>query len=486
MTTTPDLLPVANHFATELPELALAWQAEDAPDPRVVLLNEPLAAELGLDPAQLRSADGARLLTGNLVPAGATPVAQAYAGHQFGGFSPRLGDGRALLIGELTDRAGRLRDLHLKGSGCTPFSRGGDGRAALGPMLREYVISEAMHALGVPTTRSLAVVATGRPVRRETDLPGAVLARVASSHLRVGTFQYAAASGDDQLLRRLTDHAIARHHPEAADAPIPSLALLEAVAAAQADLVARWMLVGFVHGVMNTDNMTISGETIDYGPCAFMDAFDPAAVYSSIDTGGRYAYGNQPLAAEWNLARFAETLLPLISEDSGRAVELATEALGTFRARYGASFASGLLAKIGLTSAVGDAAAVDLSERLLGLLQGSRVDWTSGFRALTTAARGDSEVLRGLVVDLPGLDAWLQRWRAMGPDADLMERSNPVYVPRNHLVEEALDAATAGDPGPVHRLLDAVQQPFDERPGLERHAAPAPQDFGRYVTYCGT
>ncbi len=486
MTTTPDLLPVANDFATELPELALAWQAEEAPEPRVVLLNEPLATELGLDPAPLRSADGARLLTGNVVPVGATPVAQAYAGHQFGGYSPRLGDGRALLIGELTDPAGRLRDLHLKGSGRTPFSRGGDGRAVLGPMLREYVISEAMHALGVPTTRSLAVVATGRPVRRETDLPGAVLARVASSHLRVGTFQYVAASGDVELLRRLTAHAIARHHPEAADAPIPSLALLEAVATAQADLVARWMQVGFVHGVMNTDNMTISGETIDYGPCAFMEALDPAAVYSSIDTGGRYAYGNQPMAAEWNLARFAETLLPLISEDSGRAVELATQSLGTFRARYSASFTSGLLAKIGLTSAVGDAAAVDLSEQLRGLLQESRVDWTSGFRALTAAARGDAEILRGLVVDLPGLDAWLQRWHEMGPDADLMDRSNPVYVARNHLVEEALDAATAGDLGPVHRLLDAVQQPFDERPGLGRYAEPAPQDFGRYVTYCGT
>ena len=486
MTTTPEVLRVANRFATELPELSLSFQAEEAPDPQVLALNEPLALELGIDPETLRGADGARLLCGTLVPAGATPVAQAYAGHQFGGYSPRLGDGRALLVGELTDPAGRLRDLHLKGSGRTPFSRGGDGRAAVGPMLREYVISEAMHALGVPTTRSLGVVATGRTIRRETDLPGAVLARVASSHLRVGSFQYAAATGDLELVRRLADHAIARHHPAAAQAEVPALALLEAVATAQADLVARWMLVGFVHGVMNTDNMTISGETIDYGPCAFMEAFDPDTVYSSIDTGGRYAYGNQPLAAEWNLARFAETLLPLVADDQDRAVELATEALGAFRTRYGAAYAAGLLAKIGLTAGPDDTVAVELGQQLLVLLRESHVDWTSGFRALTAAARGDAEPLRGLVVDLPAIDAWLARWRQLDPDAELMARTNPVYVPRNHRVEEALDAATAGELEPFHQLLAAVQQPFDERPGLERFAEPAPQDFGRYTTYCGT
>ncbi|HEY0508058.1 MAG TPA: YdiU family protein, partial [Blastococcus sp.] len=299
-------------FARELPEMARPWQAEEAPDPQLLVLNEPLAAELGLDPDWLRSADGVRLLIGNAVPAGATPVAQAYAGHQFGGFTPRLGDGRALLLGELTDADGRLRDLHLKGSGRTPFARGGDGLAAVGPMLREYVISEAMHALGIPTTRSLAVVATGRQVRRETLLPGAVLTRVAASHLRVGSFQFAAATGDIDLLRRLGEHAISRHHPGATDAERPFLALFDAVVTAQAQLVARWMHVGFIHGVMNTDNMTISGETIDYGPCAFLEAFDPATVYSSIDSGGRYAYGNQPLVAEWNLARLAEALLPLL------------------------------------------------------------------------------------------------------------------------------------------------------------------------------
>ena len=486
VTTTPEALPITNRFATELPELSLPWQAEEAPTPRVLVLNEPLAAELAIDPVTLGGDAGARLLTGNLVPAGATPVAQAYSGHQFGGYSPRLGDGRALLIGELTDRDGHLRDLHLKGSGRTPFSRGADGRAAVGPMLREYVISEAMHALGVPTTRALAVVATGRQVRRETDLPGAVLARVASSHLRVGSFQYAAATGDVELVRRLTDHAIARHHPAAAQGENPALALLEAVADAQADLVARWMLVGFVHGVMNTDNMTISGETIDYGPCAFLEAFDPATAFSSIDTGGRYAYGNQPLVAEWNLARFAETLLPLIADDQDSAVELATAALNTFRTRYGAAYAEGLLAKIGLASGPDDAVAVELGEQLLVLLRESHVDWTSGFRALTAAARGDAEQFRGLVVDLPGLDAWLTRWREQAPDADLMDRTNPVYVPRNHLVEEALDAATAGDLDPFHRLLEAILEPFDERFGFARYAEPAPQDFGSYTTYCGT
>ncbi len=477
---------VASGFATDLPELAVPWQAEEAPDARVVVLNEALATELGIDPQELHGSTGAQLLTGNLLPPGSTPVAQAYAGHQFGGYSPRLGDGRALLIGELTDRDGTLRDLHLKGSGRTPFSRGGDGRAAVGPMLREHVVSEAMHALGIPTTRSLGVVATGRAVRRETDLPGAVLARVASSHLRVGSFQYAASTGDVDLLRRLTDHAIARHHPAAASAEHPALALLEAVARAQADLVARWMLVGFVHGVMNTDNMTISGETIDYGPCAFLEAYEPSTVYSSIDTGGRYAYGNQPVVAEWNLARFAESLLPLISDDQDTAVALATEVLGTFRSQHGTSYARGLLTKIGLTSPTDDGAAVELAEQLLALLRESHVDWTSGFRALGAAVRGDAEPFRGLFLDLPAADAWRMRWRQHGPDAALMDRTNPLYVPRNHLVEEALQAATAGDLGPVLQLVSVLQRPFDERPGLERYAAPAPQDFGQYTTYCGT
>jgi uncharacterized protein YdiU (UPF0061 family) len=479
-------VPLQARFAGELAELALPWRAEPAPDPRLLVLNEPLAAELGLDPAWLRSAEGVGLLVGTLVPDGATPVAQAYAGHQFGSYSPRLGDGRALLMGELADAGGSLRDLHLKGSGRTPFARGGDGLAAVGPMLREYVVSEAMHALGVPTTRSLAVVATGREVVRETLLPGAVLARVASSHLRVGSFQYARATGDVDLLRRLADAAIARHHPAAAGAEQPYLALFEAVVAAQASLVARWMLVGFVHGVMNTDNMTISGETIDYGPCAFLDAFDPATVYSSIDHGGRYAYGNQPLVAEWNLARLAEALLPLLADDQEQAVALAVESLGAFRRQYSAAWTAGMRAKLGLPEGLDDAVATALAEDLLPLLQADHVDPTSLFRALGSAARGDAEPARLLFLDLAGFDGWLERWRAVGPDAGAMDRVNPVYIPRNHLVEEALTAATGGDLAPLERLLDAVSRPFDARPGLERYAAPAPQDFGAYRTFCGT
>jgi uncharacterized protein YdiU (UPF0061 family) len=482
----PPTVILGDRFAGELGEMALPWQAEQAPDPRLLVLNERLATELGWDPAWLRSAEGLRLLVGNLVPAGATPVAQAYAGHQFGGFVPRLGDGRALLLGEVVDADGRLRDLHLKGSGRTPFARGGDGLAAVGPMLREYVVSEAMHALGIPTTRSLAVVATGRPVYRETVLPGAVLTRVASSHLRVGSFQYARATGDVDLLRRLADHAIARHHADAGEAERPYLALFEAVVAAQASLVARWMLVGFVHGVMNTDNMTISGETIDYGPCAFMEAFDPATVYSSIDHGGRYAYGNQPVVAEWNLARLAEALLPLIDDDHERAIELAVESLGTFRPLYNAAWSAGMRAKLGLPEGLEDAVATSLFDELLTLLQENHVDHTSFFRALGAAARNDAEPARNLFLDLARFDGWAERWRALGPDAAAMDRVNPVYIPRNHLVEEALDAATDDDLEPLARLLDAVSAPFVERPGLLRYAAPAPQDFGAYRTFCGT
>ncbi|MET8154434.1 YdiU family protein [Actinoplanes sp. NPDC049668] len=484
MSIAPPAVALGNRFARELPELAVPWQAAATPDPRLLVLDERLAGELGLDPAWLRGPGGVRLLVGADVPDGATPVAQAYAGHQFGGYSPRLGDGRALLLGELVDADGNVRDLHLKGSGRTPFARGGDGLAAVGPMLREYIVSRAMHALGIPTTRSLAVVATGRPVRRETTLPGAVLTRVAGSHLRVGSFQYARAAGDTGLLRRLADHAIDRHHPGAAGAERPYLALFEAVAAAQAALVARWMHVGFVHGVMNTDNMTISGETIDYGPCAFMEAHDPAAVFSSIDHGGRYAYGNQPVVAEWNLARLAESLLPLFDDDEERAVALAQESLAGFRTGYDAAWSAGMRAKLGLPS--GLAAAAPLIDGLPALLRADQVDHTSFFRALAVAARGDAEPVRRLFADLAPLDDWVARWRALRPDADAMDRVNPVYIPRNHLVEAALAAAAADDLGELDRLLDAVTAPYDERPGLERYAAPAPPDFGSYRTFCGT
>jgi uncharacterized protein YdiU (UPF0061 family) len=475
-----------DHFARDLPELAVRWRAAEIADPRLLVLNEPLAVELGLDPTWLRSPEGLRLLVGNLVPAGATPVAQAYAGHQFGWYSPRLGDGRALLLGEVVDRHDRRRDLHLKGSGPTPFARGGDGHAAVGPMLREYVVSEAMHALGIPTTRSLAVVATGLQVQRETLLPGALLVRVASSHLRVGSFQYAAATGDVALLRRLADHAVSRHHPSAAEADHPYLALYESVVAVQASLVARWMLVGFVHGVMNTDNMTISGETIDYGPCAFLDAFDPATVFSSIDEGGRYSYRNQPVLAEWNLARFAEAMLPLLHEEQQEAVALAEGALGRFRPQYSAAWFAGVRAKLGLSETTDAAVASPLVDELFAILQGGRVDHTSFFRALGEAARGDTERARGLVLDLAGFDAWAERWLALGPDADGMDRVNPAYIPRNHLVEEALAAATEGDLGPLERLVEVLAGPFDERPGLTRYAALPPEELGTYRTFCGT
>lgn len=474
-------------FARDLPELAIPWRAAEPPDARLLVLNEPLAAELGLDPEALRTPEGVRMLTGALVPDGAEPVAQVYAGHQFGAYSPRLGDGRALLLGELRTPDGRLLDLHLKGSGRTPLARGGDGLAAVGPMLREHLVSEAMHALGIPTTRSLAVVATGQPVRRETLLPGAVLARVASSHLRVGSVQYARATGDHALLRRLVDHAIRRHHPDLAGTGVPALALLDRVVSAQASLVARWMLVGFVHGVMNTDNMTLSGETIDYGPCAFMDAFDPQTVYSSIDVGGRYAYGNQPGIALWNLARLAEALLPLLDDDQDAALALAEGSIGAFAPQHAAAWSAGMLAKLGVPADLDGEEASALVGDLGAMMQATRADHTSCFRALTEAARGgDDRRIRALLGRAPELDAWLQRWSARHPDAEAMATVNPVVVPRNHLVEEALDAATEGDLAPFERLLDAVQHPYAERPGFERYAEPAPESFGTYQTYCGT
>lgn len=484
------MITFEGRFARELAELAVPWQAEEAPHPELLVLNEALVDELGMAPEYLRSPEGVRLLLGNHVPAGATPVAQAYAGHQFGGYSPLLGDGRALLLGEIVDDGGRLRDVHLKGSGRTPFARAGDGRAVIGPMLREYLISEAMHALGIPTTRALAVVATGRAVRRETMLPGAVLARVASSHLRVGSFQYARATENVELLRRLADHAISRHHPAAAEAENPYLALFEAVVAAQARLVAKWMLVGFVHGVMNTDNMTISGETIDYGPCAFMDAFNPGAVYSSIDVGGRYAYANQPVIAEWNLARLAEAMLPLFNEDQEQAVGPAVEALGRFRSQYSDAWFNGMKEKLGLPATMagtpeGDAAS-DVVDGVVALLKDGPVDYTQFFRNLGHSARGNSRPARGMVLDLAAFDAWAERWTALNPDAGPMDRVNPVYIPRNHLVEEALAAATEGDLGPFNRFLDVVRSPFQERQGLERYTEGPPEDFGDYRTFCGT
>ena len=470
-------------FARELVGLHQPWQGTPVADPELLVLNEELAAELGLDVDVLRSPEGVALLAGNSPPAGVTTVAQAYAGHQFGGYSPRLGDGRALLLGELIDGGGVRRDLHLKGSGRTPFARGGDGRAALGPMLREFLMGEAMHALGVPTTRMLAVVTTGETIVREVDgrgasVPGAVLTRVASSHLRVGTFQFAAATGDRELLQHLTDYAIARHAPAAAGADIPALALFDHVAGVQAHLVAHWMEVGFIHGVMNTDNVTISGETIDYGPCAFMDAYDPTTVFSSIDTGGRYGYGNQPAITTWNLARLAEALLPLFADDDDEAIRLATGVLETFPQRFQATWSSALRAKLGLAAddPDGDALVADL----LSLMHDRGADYTTTMRSMSGMLRGEPTPA--------GLDEWVRRWRpqVIASPADLDAR-NPVYVPRNHLVDEALRAAVDGDLDLFDTLLDAVTDPFRERPEFERYARPAPVGFNDgYQTFCGT
>jgi uncharacterized protein YdiU (UPF0061 family) len=482
-------------FARELVGLHQPWAPTPVAAPALIVLNEALAADLGLDVDTLRSPDAVDVFAGNAVPLGVTTVAQAYAGHQFGGYSPRLGDGRALLLGELVDGTGTRRDLHLKGSGRTPFARGGDGRAAVGPMLREYVMGEAMHALGIPTTRALAVVSTGETIVRELDrrhaeVPGAVLTRVASSHLRVGTFQFASATGDRDLLQRLTDHAIARHAPGAAEADVPALALYDHVVAVQARLVAQWMAVGFIHGVMNTDNTTISGETIDYGPCAFMDAYDPATVYSSIDHGGRYAYGNQPAIMTWNLARLAEAMLPLFADDGEHAVELATGVLETFPGRFQAAWSRAMRAKFGLEvdDEGGDAVIADL----LAIMQAQRVDYTTSLRSLSTAVRGDAAATRGLFAEPEAFDAWLPRWEEqLGDDreaiAAAMDRVNPVYVPRNHVIEEVLTSASWGDMAPLEEFLDAVTHPFAERPGYERYATPAPIEIAEtHRTFCGT
>ncbi len=489
----PTLFAFDNSYVRDLPGLYEPWAPAPPPAPRLVILNDDLAEELGVTPEALRRPEGVAVLAGGAIAAGSVPVAQAYAGHQFGVYSPRLGDGRAVLLGEVVDQEGRRRDVHLKGSGRTPFARGGDGKAALGPMLREHLLGEAMHALGIPTTRALAVLETGERVARDGPLPGAVMARVAASHLRVGTFQYAAATGDVKLLGRLVDHAVARHHPQAAEADCRPLALLEAVLEVQASLVAQWMLVGFVHGVLNTDNTTISGETIDYGPCAFMDAYHPATSFSSIDHGGRYAYGNQPPILQWNLARLAEALLPLIDGDAEAAVADATSVLRSFPDRYRTQWSAGTRRKLGLHGAQpGDD---DLVGDLLGVMEAQAVDFTSTFRALSQAVGGDLGPVRGRFSEPAAFDAWAARWRQRraddprGPAAVTrsMDDVNPVYVPRNHLVEEALAAATAGDMGPYGALLAAVGRPFEERPGLERFAEPAPGDFGvGYQTFCGT
>jgi len=463
--------------------------------PRLIKLNRPLAVGLGLDPDRLETPEGAEILAGKALPDGADPIAMAYAGHQFGHFVPQLGDGRAILLGEVIDADGVRRDIQLKGSGPTPFSRRGDGRAALGPVLREYIASEAMATLGIPTTRSLAAVLTGESVRRETPLPGAVLTRVASSHIRVGTFQYFAARRDTEGVRRLADHVIARHYPEVAGNERPYLALLSAVIARQADLVARWLLVGFIHGVMNTDNTSISGETIDYGPCAFMDHYDPKQVFSSIDEMGRYAYANQPRIAQWNLTRLAECLLPLISEDQDNAVTEAQTAIGEFVEIFDAAYQAGLRRKLGLFTARDDDRM--LAQDLLDAMARNQADFTLAFRRLSDAALGpdhDGEI-RQLFADPAAYDEWAVRWRQrLGEEPQgstarrtAMRSVNPAFIPRNHRVEAVIEAAVNRDDfAPFEELLTVLAKPFEDQPAFSAYAEP-PEPHERVLqTFCGT
>lgn len=485
-----------HYFAADLPE-RLYERMDPSPvsAPRLLELNEPLATELGLDIGWLRSPDGTEMLAGNRFPAGVHPIAQAYAGHQFGNFVPQLGDGRALLVGELLDTSGQLRDLQLKGSGPTRFSRNGDGRAALGPMMREYIVSESMHALGISTTRTLSLVATGEHVYRETRLPGALIARVAASHVRVGTFQYLAVRGDIAGMRALADYAIARHYPHLAETPNRYLGFLKAVVTAQADLVAQWMLVGFIHGVLNTDNVAVSGETIDYGPCAFMDAYHPATVFSSIDHQGRYAFANQPRITVWNLARLAEALLPILADEAGgddEGFEQAKAAIGSFQVRYEAAFHEGFRHKVGLFSAQpGD---VDLAAELLDIMAGNNADFTLTFRDLAHEIDGPGPV-RNHFIDPTAFDGWATRWRkrlAREPEnetgrAARMRAVNPKYIARNHRVEAVIAAATSdGDFGPFRRLLTVLARPFDEQPEMEEFAQPPAHEERVLQTFCGT
>lgn len=465
---------------------------------RLVKLNYPLAEILGLDPVQLDSAAGAQIFAGNAVPEGAEPIALAYAGHQFGGFVPQLGDGRAILLGEIVGADGQRRDIQLKGSGRTPFSRNGDGRAALGPVLREYIVSEAMAALGVPTTRTLAAVTTGEPVYRDEILPGAVLTRVAASHLRVGTFQFFAVRNDREALAQLAAYALDRHFPEetrgrmtAADTAVR---LLERVIDAQASLVARWLGVGFVHGVMNTDNTSISGETIDYGPCAFLDEYDPEKKFSSIDHGGRYAFANQSRIAQWNLARFAETLLPLIAEDTDRAIRVATERLERFPERFDAAHMAVMRAKLGLRreDETDSALIADLLQRLAS----NRLDYTVFFRELCAAAEDPSADARlaSFFDAQMTFHTWVESWRHRLLDDEItpavrassMRRANPAFIPRNHRVEQAIAAAMNGDFAPFETMLRVLAQPYDDQPEYAHLAEPPLPEERVRETFCGT
>lgn len=494
--------PVQFHFDYSYARLPERFYARLNPTPvaapKLIKLNDGLARELGLDPDQLASPAGVQILAGNQVAEGSEPLAQAYAGHQFGHFVPMLGDGRTNLLGEVIARNGARYDIQLKGSGPTPFSRRGDGRAAMGPVLREYIVSEAMAAMGVPTTRALAAVSTGQPVYRESVVPGAVFTRVAASHIRVGTFQYFAAKGDVEAIRILADFAIARHYPEAATSTKPYRAFLDGVISRQARLIAQWMMLGFIHGVMNTDNMSVSGETIDFGPCAFMEAYDPATVFSSIDQRGRYSYSNQPIAAHWNLTRLAEALLPLLQQESGSeeaGLASANEALAAYEPQFDAARQAGFARKIGLqTQLEGDGA---LAADLLDRMARNAADFTLTFRLLCDAAADPAadRHVRSLFADPSAYDAWAVVWRSrlrLEPLpgsllADTMRKVNPAFIPRNHLVQAAIEAAELReDYRPFEELVDVISRPFEVRLGMDRFTSPATPAERVLHTFCGT
>ncbi len=462
--------------------------------PELLRLNDSFAHRLSIDPAFLKSPAGVAILSGSAIAPGSEPIALAYAGHQFGNFVPQLGDGRAVLIGEVVDVDGKRCDLQLKGSGPTRFSRRGDGRAALGPVIREYIVSEAMAALGIPTTRSLAAVWTGETVRRERMLPGGILTRVASSHLRVGTFEYFAARGDLASLRTLADYAVARHDPAVRNAEDPYLAFFDAVAGRLADLTAWWMLVGFIHGVLNTDNTSIAGETIDYGPCAFMDAYHPAKVFSSIDQFGRYAFANQPAIIKWNLARLAEALLPLIADGGHKAVEAVNASLAQFDRLYGDAYLAGLRRKLGLSLALESDA--ELGRDLLARMAEHEVDFTVTFRTLSEAAADESHDadLRALFRNPAAYDEWAKRWRERlslerqtGEERrKLMRAVNPMFIPRNHRIEAAIREAETGRFSRFHELVDVLARPYDDQPAFADYAKPPQLDEEVLQTFCGT
>lgn len=482
-----------NTYAQELKGFYEPWQREQVPTPKIIKLNTDLAIQLGLDISVLTNADKEAIFSGNTIPEGATPIAQVYAGHQFGGFSQQLGDGRAMLLGEIIDTSGARFDIQLKGSGRTVYSRGGDGKAALGPVLREYIISEVMHALDIPTTRALAAVTTGENVIRTESLPGAVLTRVAASHIRFGTFQYFAARGEVDKVRQLANYTIARHYPKSKESENPYLDLLEVISEAQAQLVAKWMLIGFIHGVMNTDNMTVSGETIDYGPCAFMDSYDPNTVYSSVDTQGRYAYQNQPPIAQWNLARLAETLLPLIDDDNEKAIELATEVIDKFPDKYSAYWLEGMRKKTGLSLQIDND--LELMNDLLVAMDGQNVDYTTLFWSLAEIVQNNDHAACALFDNPAEFKMWLGRWRdRLTDDAfdvsesiALMKQVNPIYIPRNHKVEEAIEAAVScADYSKFEKLITTLGNPYEQQEGKDEYAKPAPKEFGAYKTFCGT